>query len=197
MNKPTLSVLIPTVIGRERLFNSLCKMLSKQGAGYPVEIITACDNKEVSIGYKRNELYKAANGEYSIQVDDDDLLAPDFIPVVLKYLKGKPDCVTYLESITENGQQRIACHSNRFKDWGTHVEGYHYVRTPYFKDVIKTSICQQIGVKDVRYGEDHIFAKELKASGLIKTEEHIPKVLYYYTTNSLNSKQHAERYGIR
>lgn len=197
MNNPTLTICIPTIVGRERQFNALIESIQAQAGDYPVDILSYCDNKEISIGAKRDILYKEAQGEYVVQFDDDDSCTPDFIPVVFKYLQDRPDCVTYLERVIENGIERISCHSNRFKEWGSHVEGYHYVRTPYFKDVIKTEVCKAVGVADMRYGEDHEFSIRLKASGLIKTEAHIDRVMYVYTANPLTVKQHAERYGIK
>lgn len=197
MNNPTLTICIPTVIGRERQFDGLVEEIKRQGHGYPVDILSYCDDKEISIGAKRNVLYQEAKGEYCLMVDDDDKLVPDFIPVVFKYLKDHPDCVTYLEKVIENGVERISCHSNRFKEWGSHVEGYHYVRMPFFKDIIRTDICKAIPVPDVRYGEDHKWSIALKESGLIKTEAFIDKILYVYTTNSLTAQQHADRYGIK
>lgn len=196
MTKPTLSILIPTVTGREALFNSLVAELERQIGDSPVEIISLCDSKEMSIGQKRQQLYDAAQGKYCVQVDDDDTISADYIQTVLKYLAKEPDCVTYLERVIENGHERISCHSNRFQNWESHVEGYHYVRTPFFKDVIKTEICRAIPVPDIRFGEDHKWSQKLKASGLIKHEEWIDKVMYIYTTNSMTAKQHNDRYGI-
>lgn len=197
MSNPSLTICIPTVTGRERQFNALVDNIQAQAGDYDVDILSYCDNKEISIGEKRNILYQEAKGEYCLMVDDDDVLVPDFLPVVFKYLKDRPDCVTYLEKVIENGIVRMCCHSNRFKDWGSHVEGYHYVRTPYFKDIIRTDICKAIPVPDVRYGEDHLWSIALKKSGLIKTEAFIDRVMYIYTTNNLTAKQHADRYGIK
>lgn len=196
-NNPTLTICIPTVIGRERQFNALVAEIERQAQGYAVDILSCCDSKEMTIGAKRELMYKEAQGEYCLMIDDDDEIVSDFIPVIFKYLQDRPDCVTYLERVIENGIERISCHSNRFKEWASHVEGYHYVRTPYFKDVIKTEICKAIPVPDVRYGEDHKWSDALKASGLIKTEAHIPRIMYYYTMNNLTVKQHKERYGIK
>lgn len=194
---PILSILVPTIAGRERQFNGLVAELERQIGDLPVEIVSLCDNKEMSIGEKRQQLYDAAQGKYSVQIDDDDSISPDYVQTVLKYLATEPDCVCYLERVIENGHERIACHSNRFSDWGAHVEGYHYVRTPFFKDIIRTEICKAIPVPNVRFGEDHIWARHLKASGLIRHETFIDKILYFYTTNSMTVTQHKERYGIK
>ena len=69
-----LSILIPTVIGRERplelLTNRIYSQIGDLKAESKVEVIVMKDNKEISIGEKRNQLYAAASGEYSVQIDD-------------------------------------------------------------------------------------------------------------------------------
>lgn len=197
MSNPSLTICIPTIIGRERQFDTLVASIQAQADDYDVDILSCCDDKEMSIGAKRDMLYREAKGEYCIQIDDDDHVCDDFLKVAFKYLQDRPDCVTYLERVTENGIERICCHSNRFKEWGNHVEGYHYVRTPFNKDIIRTDIVQQIGFKDMRYGEDADFSKRLKQSGLIKKEAFIDRVMYYYTANSLSAQEHNKRYGIK
>lgn len=195
-----LSILIPTVKGREIQLDRLIEYLLKQKSD-EVEIIVLKDNKEMTIGEKRNKLYQMANGEYSIQIDDDDLVAPDFITKVLTALETKPDCVCYFEKVIYNGITKVSCHSNDFADWGeNYKEGdnfYHYIRTPFFKDVIKTDICKAVPVQHIRYAEDIQWARDLKKSGLIKTEVFINDYLYYYSYTNQTESQMRERYGIK
>ena len=83
-----LSILIPTVIGRERplelLTNRIYSQIGDLKAESKVEVIVICDNKEISIGEKRNRLYTAASGEFSVQIDDDDDVAGNYVFNVLK-----------------------------------------------------------------------------------------------------------------
>lgn len=151
----------------------------------------------MSIGVKRQHLLDSAKGEYCVMVDDDDMIHHEYINRVLQALQSKPDCVGYLERVLLDGKKQIACHSDRWKEWKTKHEGYDYVRTIFYKDVIRTSIAKQIGFKDLRYGEDHDFSVRLKQSGLLKTEVFINEIMYYYTYNSISPKEHAERYGIK
>lgn len=192
-----LSILIPTVHEREELLNTLVNSLTAQATGLPVEIIHLSDNKEISIGEKRKQLYNKASGLYSVQVDDDDMLASTYIVDVLDAIDTKPDCVGYLEEINCNETKKIACHSNRFSDWGTNQDGYDYVRTIFFKDVINTEIARKTGVRDIRFGEDHDFAKRLKLSGLLQREFFIDKTMYFYTQTILTPQEHKSRYGIK
>lgn len=193
-----LSILIPTVIGREKQFSRLKEFLQwqidKLNLSEQVEIVSLCDNKEISIGEKRKRLYEMARGIYSVQIDDDDSIVVYFIELIMEALKQNPDCIGYVEAVNINGQHGIATHSNRFPDW-QETEGYSYNRTIFFKDVIKTSIARQIGVSDMRYGEDHDFAKRLKSSGLLQKEVFIDRLMYIYC--HITTEEHSTRYGIK
>jgi hypothetical protein len=69
-----LSILIPTVVGREEKLSQLMAVLDPQfdkliqlsihSGEMPVEIIIDKDNKEVSIGAKRQRMLEKALGEY-------------------------------------------------------------------------------------------------------------------------------------
>ena len=79
-----LSILIPTVIGRERplelLTNRIYSQIGDLKAESKVEVIVMKDNKEISIGEKRNQLYAAASGEYSVQIDDEyDIVTGNYV----------------------------------------------------------------------------------------------------------------------
>lgn len=184
-----LSVLIPTILGREKQFNSLVRSISGKA-----HVITCCDNKEMSIGAKRQLLLEQCKTEYFVMVDDDDKLCDDYFDIILPLLHQRPDCISYLELV--NGTQ-TACHSIRFNGWGE-GNGYDYYRTPFYKDVLKTDIALKVGFSDMRYGEDKDFSDRLKKSGLIKTELFVDKHMYLYKMPEPMSKaEHNKRYGIK
>lgn len=225
MTQPLLSILIPTVVGREDLYRRLfdliytqCRELtyydeSKSYGFLPntpvdvivshcwggvVEVITEKDNKEVTIGEKREKLYQLAHGIFSIQIDDDDELAPNAIQLILEAIKSNPDvdCITFEEHININGEVEKSNHSLSYGDWegegGKELwDGFHYHRTPFFKSVIKTEIAKSVPIPHIRFGEDHQWAQALKSH--LKTEVHISQELYRYIHIS---SPHNERYGI-
>ena len=192
-----LSIQIPTILGREAQYEKLFTYLNKQIELHPeIEIISLKDNKELTIGKKRQLLLESTEAEYFVQIDDDDSVPEYYIHEVLKALESRPDCVGYLESVIMNGQQKIACHSNIFNDWNQNEKGYDYVRTIFCKDIIKTDLAKKIGFSDIRFGEDHDFAKRLKNSKLLIDEYFINKIMYYYSHNSLTTEQHKQRYGL-
>jgi len=196
-----LSILIPTTVDRREQFLKLKDEFKRQiiESGYQniVEIKWAEDNKEISVGEKRNNLYNSASGKYSVQWDSDDWIHPQALKMIIQALHQEPDCVTYKELCNMDGEIKFSNFSNEYPDWngeGNNVlsDGFHFQRTPFFKTPILTSICRQAGVGDIRYAEDHDFARRVKP--LIKSEAHIDEFIYHYIHEST---PHAERYGIK
>lgn len=197
-----LSFLIPTVDGREAEFERLCdeilRQMSENGCLDEMFILVAKDNKEATIGAKRQSLLDDCETDYFVMIDDDDMIAPYYIKEVIPFLKDV-DCITYQEAIYKNGKHtETADHSNKYRSWGGIKNGFAHVRTPFYKDIIKTSIAKKIGFSDMRYGEDNDFSFRLKQSGLIRKEHHIDKIMYIYNAPSaLKPSEHNKRYGIR
>lgn len=196
-----LSIHVPTIEGREEVFEKLKQKITNQIQGRSdIELLVLKDNKEISIGKKRQKLIDMTTAKYIVQIDDDDDIADDYILTVLPYLTTNIDCIGYLEHITpegSGGRHKTACHSNRFQDWATNKEGFDFVRTPFFKDIIRTDIVRAIGVDDLRFGEDYSFSKKLKNSKLITTEVFIEKYMYFYKMPLFNNNnQRTKRYGI-
>lgn len=159
-----------------------------------VEVCFLSDNKEMTLGEKREKLYQAAQGEYSIQVDSDDLLDENAIEKILEAIDNKPDCITFREKCMMNGVYQSSNHSLKYDKWQDNFDGFDYVRTPFYKDVIKTEIARSVPFPHIRYNEDEQFSYALKPH--LKTEIHIDEELYYYIYNS-QPEQHNERYGIK
>lgn len=210
MNKPLLSILIPTVIGREEQFNRLLWGTIKGQADFtigiiggeyvsdpgPIEVFWYTDNKEMTIGEKRERLYGMANGLYSWMPDDDDDIAPNAIERILEHMLGDPDCITFQEHCMIDGVHYKSNHEGKYGDWAgdgniMFDDGFHFHRTPFMKSVIKTQIACSVPIPHIRFGEDHQWAQALKPH--LKTEVHIPEDLYYYQHIS---SPHNERYGI-
>lgn len=216
--KPLLSILIPTVYGREDLFNRLISSFDKyrdksfssngwyiQDLHKPIiasirwnneiEIIYCLDNKEITIGDKRERLYELAYGKYSIQIDEDDLLADNAIELILEAIKSNPEipCITFRENCIMNGVYKSSNHSIKYEKWQDNFDGYDFIRCPFYKDVIKTEIAKSVPFPHIRYNEDEQWSMAIKP--LLKNEIHIDQELYFYQYNPKES--HEERYGIK
>ena len=190
-----LSILIPTTIDREKEFSALWaflhNILDLHDFHNEVQLLYAIDNKEMSIGAKRQWLYEQAEGRYSWQIDSDDCIAADAIPLILEAIKEDADCITFQEKCIIDGVESISDIRLHYSDWCESEFGYDHIRTPFFKTPIKTEICRKVPVPDLRFGEDHVWAKAIKI--YIQSETYIPKMLYYYTRIS---SDHNTRYGI-
>ena len=195
-----LSIHIPTIVGRETQFDKLYNDIKSQIFEWQLESLVECifekDNKEISIGKKRQKLYERSKGKFSWQIDDDDSIDSDAIINIVNYIR-ETDCdyIGSYERCNVDGLIFTTKHSNQFLDWCDYkAEGCVYGRTPFFKDPILTEYCLKVGVKDLRFGEDHDFARRMKESGLIQNEVFHEDILYYYRRIST---PHNERYGIR
>lgn len=197
-----LTIAIPTLPERQSQFHALYTKLLAQSAKLPVEIIwNAALKGDMSIGAKRQALADVAKGEYLVMIDDDDNVHTHFVERVLSALSSLPDCVCYYEAVKFNGMVLRSIHSNDFDDWGERAmhdgQMWDYVRTPFYKDVIRTDIVRSVGIADSRYAEDIDFARRLKASGLIQTEVMIKDFMYIYNApQSMNEQERKQRYGI-
>lgn len=196
MSQKLLSVLIPTVLERAEHFHKLRQHIFHQLVDHEltdiVEILYIQDNKEMTIGEKRNKLYRMAKGEYSLQVDDDDWLHPLAMPYIVDELKENPDCVGYKELCIYDGKRVESSNfSIKYPGWLDNHDGFNHVRTPFFKTPIKTRLCLQCPIPNIRFGEDHEFSRMIHP--LLSRENYIDEFIYIYQHNST---PHNERYGI-
>lgn len=176
----TLSILIPTVVGREHFLEKLRSVLNPQ-LTEEVEVIEQKDDKEISIGKKRQELLEKATGEYVAFIDDDDMISQDYIESILKALESKPDCVSLKGVITINGKNpKVFEHSLKYTAYRTTNNHITYERFPNHLNTIKRSIAILVKFKDIRYSEDTDWATRLYNTGLLKKESYIDKILYNY-----------------
>ena len=161
----------------------------------PIEVLVFEDAKIMTIGEKRELLYKHAKGTHSIQVDSDDLLAPNAIQLILEAIRSNPEIpvITFKERCMMNGEYKSSNHSIRYEKWMDNFDGYSYVRCPFYKDVIRTDIAKSVPFPRIRYNEDEQWSMAIKP--LLTNEIHIDEELYYYNYEPNDS--HAERYGIK
>lgn len=195
-----LSILIPTIVGREKQLKQLIAMLSAQtgianywmhesadwvnsGRDENVEIITLCDKAIMSIGEKRNKLLKMSHGKYVAFIDDDDSISEDYIELLINATDSGCDCASLKGEITiDGGKPEIFEHSLKYNEWKTNPEGseIRYERYPNHLSLIRSSIAKQFKFPEKNHGEDHDWSKQIHESGLLKTEYYIPEIIYYY-----------------
>jgi glycosyltransferase involved in cell wall biosynthesis len=201
-----LSILIATIRGRERSFAALFEHLSAQclrqgglaagDAPGPVEILWEKDNKQISIGAKRQRLLERARGRFVVFVDDDDWVSDHYVSRICEAIEAHPDvdCIGLIgEQTTDGANPESFVGSLRYREWAEDRDGYRYVRSPYHKNPVSRAAALRAGFRDERFGEDQSFSRRLLDT--LHREYFIgDAVLYHhrYTTDV----PHDRKYGI-
>jgi hypothetical protein len=193
-----LSIMLPTTVDRRDTFVKLLSEIKRQiqnlKSGSKVEIIIDEDNKEKSIGKKRQDLLERAKGKYVVGIDSDDWISKDYLSSIIEALEKNPevDHVGFTQHCDLDGLEAKTIFSSRYKKWESNKDGYDYVRSPGHLSVIKRDKALKAGYDDARYGEDKMFSD--RVTPLIKSEVMIPKDLYFYR---YKSEDHNKKYGIK
>lgn len=178
---PALSILILTIPGREMMFRRLVDRLLPQVTD-AVEIVVDEAPPPAPIGRKRNNLLRRATGAYAAFIDDDDLVAEDYVPRVLKALHRKPDVVGLFGRITFDGRSpRLFEHSLKHTKWWEDDEVYY--RCPNHLNPVRRELALRAGFPERNHGEDQDYSLRLRP--LLKTEvmlERPPVYFYEYRT---------------
>jgi glycosyltransferase involved in cell wall biosynthesis len=184
-----LSILICTLEERKLQYDNLRSSLFSQYCLLPqyqesVEILSCCDNREMSVGAKRNALLKQSTGNFLVFIDDDDSIHPNYIKLVLEALQSNPDCVGLNGIITFNGTNpRKFVHSIKVNEW-YESDGVYY-RYPNHLNPVKRELALQVGFPECNFGEDKNYSDRLKP--LLKTEVMIDTPIYFYNYDDKKS----------
>lgn len=184
-----LSILICSLVSRGTTFlpklmaqiNDQLKLI-EQGQ---VEVLALTDNKNMSVGEKRNKLIDMSSGDYCIFVDDDDRISDDYISTILAATNSQRDVIVFDASVTVNGGSPKKCYYsiNNRRNYDTPA-AYH--RLPNHITAVKTSIAKKVRFKDISFQEDNDYSVRLMSE--IKTEHRIDKVLYFYDYSDYSSE---------
>ena len=184
-----LSILIPSLNERKNSFDVLKADIADQVGNRQVEILSLCDDGQLSIGQKRNMLLVQSTGEYVTFVDDDDTVSPDYVEKILKALSPNPDCCSLTgEIVFSDGYSRPFIHSLRYDRWVDDHEGKVYYRPPNHLNTVRRSIALQVKFPPLNNGEDRAFSMGIRP--FLKTEEWIEGVIYNYVCRKTFEETH-------
>lgn len=181
------SILVLTQPSRTEFLRRLMGSLAPQVAKFSgVEVVIAQFDKKFSIGKNRGMMIEAAAGEYVNFVDDDDLVAEDYVSSIYPLLDGV-DYVGFLAKFHRDGVYcgKLSFHSLDFKGWSENAYGY-------FRDIShlnpikkELAILGKMGDHDGRVREDFFWASRLRSLGSVKTEHFVPRPMYlvYYRSD--------------
>lgn len=178
-----LNILIPTIVGREPAFdyitNKLQKQIDAEELGELVSIISLKDNREMSIGEKRNSLLESSDAMYVCFIDDDDDVSDTYVSDIFLASTTNPDCIGIIGIITFDGiNPRPFHHSIKYDSY--FEKNSTYYRPPNHLNPIKSSIAKKFKFPTINHGEDTDWAMQICRSKLIETEQFINKPLYFY-----------------
>ena len=187
MNKSTVlfSILIPTLEERRAQFNRLAEKLRAQIAAASleetVEICVDRDNREKSIGLKRNELIQRARGEFIAFVDDDDEIHDNYVSLICAALRDHPhvDCLGIRGIVYFRGTHpRQLIHSTQYDHYFS--RGGVYYRPPYILNPLRRVIAQRYPFEAVNFSSDIDWAMRIARDRVLQREHMLDLDIYFY-----------------
>lgn len=99
-----LSICISSLSRRHALLSRLLGALAEQ-AHPDVEVLVAIDDGSVLLPVKRNRLIAQATGEYIVHIDDDDLVALNYVRAILAAVEIGADAIAIRGARTDASQR--------------------------------------------------------------------------------------------
>jgi hypothetical protein len=164
------SVLIPTIPGREQslqaLLGSIREKVSRLAPHLTVEYSVAFDNREKSIGRKRQELLQAAKGRYMSFIDDDDQITDAYIEDLRDTIAGQYHVMRLRGQI----QPYTFTHSLENGLMSPMARGDVFLRPPNHLNPMLTDVAKLIPFGDATRGEDLDWTIRLAKRGFLERE---------------------------
>lgn len=178
-----LSILVPALEGRpwEGLVGNLLAQASPYGDR--VEVLVEVDGGRMTSGQKRQLLAESSTGDYRAFVDDDDLVAADYVDELVRGCASGADVVTFDMLFRVRGGV-----SERWRlvlGEGDRKAGYMSANhlCAWRSDLAdRVAWCPDLG-----YADDQLWYKPMVASGIARTEWRVNKTLYTYKFDPNNT----------
>jgi hypothetical protein len=180
-----VSFLIPTIRGREasfqRLVASIHEKMARVAPDLRYTITPALDNRETSIGLKRDRLLQGATGKYVAFIDDDDEITDAYVEDLRETFRGGFEVMRLRGQIA----QYTFTHSVENKLTGTMARGDVFLRPPNHLNPMLADIAKLIRFKDATRGEDLEWTIQLARNGYLRSEyqSDVSRIHYNYMMN--------------
>jgi hypothetical protein len=177
------SILIPSIVERDSSLKSLLESLrEKIGRIAPdlkVEYCIEVDNREMSIGNKRQKLLENANGKYLSFIDDDDDITDAYVEDVLQMIRGNWPVMRLRGKIA----QYTFTHSleNRLTD--KMARGDVFLRPPNHLNPMLSDVAKLVRFKDATRGEDLEWTIRMARTGFLAREYQSDSFRIHYIYN--------------
>jgi len=164
------SVLIPTIPGREEglrnLLSSIREKLARIAPDLRVEYSVRFDNREMSIGLKREELLQSCLGKYMSFIDDDDEITDAYIEDLAQTIRGNYPVMRLRGQIS----QFTFTHSLETKLSDKMAKGGVFLRPPNHLNPMMSDIAKLVHFKDSLRGEDLDWTIRLAKGGFLTNQ---------------------------
>ena len=179
---PKYSVLVATISERTRDLEGLLFRLSAQLRDVPkdsVEIVWFGDNRQRSVGAKRNGLLQLAQGDFLGFVDDDDVVADDYLPRLVSAITANPhaDVIVFDQTCTIDGGPMIHCRYGVELDY-TWDGGAEWFGRPAHTQCWRSSIAKRHPFPEIQCGEDTDWAWRCSAD--VREQVRLDWIGYHY-----------------
>jgi len=187
----TLAILICTLPERFQKLKRLRNILDPQVDRHKDQVFIQLNDagEKVPTGTKRNWLIEQTQSDYFCFVDDDDVVASFYVDEIVKAMGENPDVITFNGWITNHGIDRkdfTIRLGSRYYDNPNHQFFHH--RWPNHLAVMKRELVRHVKFPDIWEQEDFQWSQKIAERGLLKTEYHIPQLLYWYDCNPKNAR---------
>lgn len=185
------SILILTQPSRKLFLARLMDVLRPQlenilGWARDVEVVAKEFDKRYSLGYNRQLMIDAARGEYVCFVDDDDLVAEDYVSRILPLLDGADYIGFQLQCYMDGAPFSRTYHSLKYDRWWNDEKGY-------YRDISHVNpIRRELALKawmSGGHGEDSRWATDLRKLGVVKTENYVDDIMYHYLVRRVKNDE--------
>lgn len=152
-----------------------------------IELIALLDNKQRTVGAKRNLLLNMAQGEYVSFIDDDDQVADDYVISILNKLICRPDVITFDVLCTVGKKKKFCRYDISYKGYRCKIldhDDEEWFTKPYHLHVWRKEIVGWF--PNINLGEDTQWSENIHQQEL--KQEKIDKILYYYRFDENNTE---------
>ncbi len=171
-----------------RLTDELDAVIAEYIVKFDGRLKTIRMGRPVGVGACANAAIDAAETEYIVKMDSDDIADPRRCEVQLRYMARHPEldmCGAYIEEFDSATGEKIAVKTTPVKNHDIHV--YARRRNPFNNQtlVYRKSTAKRLGgYSSVKRCEDYEFVVRLLAAGAIGVN--IPRVLVRYRVTEDN-----------
>lgn len=170
-------ILVCSIEHRTDQLDGLLKALAPQIVpGVGVRVFR--DNLQTGYGEKCQALVESSDADYVSFIDDDDMVAPDFVASIVAALEHEPDYVGFNVLYTEDCVPQVpVVHS-------LEREGWHNEHDCLYRDLVHFNpIRRELALRSRWYGgngADRQWADGLRAQACVREQVYIARELYQY-----------------